>query len=297
VALYCRWNKIPCIPFYLIGGLKPGRKALWMRKFPGLKQLEGFLRGWSFQISPALAFLNHIEYFRMYDPKHPEYYGIDFSSVPAKLQFNTYNPALFYPLPKSEAKKEMKLDPAKKYLILVSRLFKEKGLHYVLEILPRLAEKHPDVHLLVIGAFIEEAKEYEEEIKQFIKDKNLGSRVTFLGRVEHHEGLVQYINSAEAFVLPTYMDTFAAVNIEALACEVPVISTDRDEIPYYLLPEVGFCVPQHDNEALYKACDEILSGRFVFDKKKNQEILAKYNYKTAAADMISWLREKKIVKA
>jgi glycosyltransferase involved in cell wall biosynthesis len=288
VALYCWLNKIPCIPFYLIGGLKPGKKALAMRRLPVFKHIESFLRGWSFQVSAGMAFLNHIEYYRMYDPTHPEYYGIDFSKVPATLQLNTFNPALFYPVPMGEAKARVNLDPRKKYLILVSRLFKEKGLHYLVGIMPRLILKHPNIHLLVGGAFIEEAKEFEKELKKFIADNNLSSYITFLGRVEHHEGLVYYINSAEAFVLPTYMDTFAAVNIEALACEVPVVSTQRDEIPYYLKQEVGFCIEQHDNEALFQACDTILSGGFVFDRVKNAEILLKYNYKSAAIEMIDW---------
>jgi glycosyltransferase involved in cell wall biosynthesis len=286
IALYCKLHKIPCFAFYLIGTLKPGKKAMFMRRIPGLKQLESFLRGWSFKISTGISFLNHIEYFRMYDKKHPEYYGINFDKVPPVLQLNTFNPDLFYPIDKTISKEKVKLPLNKKYLITVARLFREKGIHYIIEILPELIKKHSDVHLLIIGEFIEEAKDYENEVKDFIRKHDLTNYITFLGRIEHHQGLLYYINSSEAFVLPTYMDTFAAVNIEALACEVPVISTDRDEIPYYLKPEVGICIKQHDTVALYEACDNILSGKFQFDKLANKEILKKYNYKLASEEML-----------
>ncbi|MGA1977607.1 MAG: glycosyltransferase family 4 protein [Bacteroidales bacterium] len=291
VALYCWLNRIPCIPFYHVGGLKAGKKARFIRNIPVLKQIEIFFRSWSFKISPGITFINHVGYERMYNPNHPEYYGIDFSKVPAKLQFNTYNPEHFFPVPREEAVRKAGLDPAKKYLIMVSRLFREKGLHIIVHLMPRLLERFPDIHLLVVGDFIEEARDYRNELMNFIEKNNLADKISFLGRLEHHQGLVYYINSSEAFILPTYKDTFAAVNIEALACEIPVITTNKDEeIPYYLEPEVGFCIEHYDQEALYNACVKILCGQFIFDKEKNREILAKYNYKTASAEMIDWFK-------
>ena len=108
---------------------------------------------------------------------------------------------------------------------------------------------------------------------------------------EHHQGLVYYLNVSEVFVLPTYKDSFAAVNIEAIACGIPVISSDTEEIPYYLNDGVGILIPPRDEQALGIAIDKVLSGEFKPDPIKQQEIVNRYDYLSAAKSLIDWYKE------
>ena len=282
----CRKLGIPIFGWYHIGQLEAKRG-----RYPLVRGLYRAIRIHTLRQLTGINSINHQELDRLFNPSHPEYYGVDFSGIPHRVSQNTFDPRMFSPVSRDEARAATGLDPSKRYLLMVARLFPQKGLHLLINILPKLRERYPNVHLLVIGEFIEEAYAYRDEIRQAIRQANLGDAVTFLGRVEHHQGLQHYYAAAEAFVLPTYMDSFAAVNIEALACGTPVISTDREEIPYYLKPGVGIVVPQRDEERLFDAVDEVLSGRFRFDKSESQRILAHYDYRTAAASLREWYQE------
>jgi len=288
VALFCKINKIPFFGWYHVGGMSPGRIENILRNIPVVKNVMFFLKSWPIKIVSGITSINHVGLKRLFDPRHPEYYGYDFSKIPYKLTSNTFNPKFFYPVERDKAIRKAGLDPKKRYIIIVSRLFEQKGLHYLINVLPQLIKKFPNVHLLVIGEFLEEAEDYKKYIYKTINELNIGEYVTFLGRIEHHQGLLYYLNASEVFILPTYMDSFAAVNIEAMACGVPVISTRQGEIPYYLKPGVGILVPEHDENELCKAIDKVLSGTFKYNWEEQKSILAQYDYLNAAKSLKTW---------
>ena len=64
---------------------------------------------------------------------------------------------------------------------------------------------------------------------------------------------------AELFVLPTREDIWGLVINEAMACGLPVVSTDRCIAAMELVGEGGFVVPAEDAEALAGAMKRILS--------------------------------------
>lgn len=282
VAFFCKINKIPFFGWYHMGAFPKGRRIpiLWIP--------ARFFKTAALRSCAGITSINRNALRRLFDPEYPEYFGIDFSSVPHRLTPNTFDSKIFHHIPREEALVKTGMDRRKRYILMVARLCYEKGLHYLLNIMPELVRQFPDVHLLIVGEFIEGAESYKKKIKQLIKDLNIQDHVTFKGRVEHHQGLLYYYNVAEVFVLPTFMDSFAAVNLEAMACGLPVISTDREEIPYYLKPGVGILIPEHDEKALFEAIDRVLSGRFVVDEEERDRILAKYDYRVAAKSLKNW---------
>jgi glycosyltransferase involved in cell wall biosynthesis len=211
--------------------------------------------------------------------------------VQHKLTPNTYDSKFFYSVARDEAIDKAGLDKSKRYILMVSRLFYQKGLHNLVKIMPELIKRFRDVHLLVIGDFIEGEESYQDEISELIKKLNIQDYVTLKDRVEHHQGLVYFYNSAEVFVLPTLSDSFAAVNIEALACGIPVISTDINEIPYYLKPGLGILVKKNDQKELFDAIIKVLSGNFHMNEEERKKILSNYDYRKAAKSLRDWYLE------
>ena len=64
-------------------------------------------------------------------------------------------------------------------------------------------------------------------LKHLAEQKGLGDRVEFLGQVTDRE-LLAYYHACDVFVLPsiTNAEMFGVVQLEAMACRKPVISTD-----------------------------------------------------------------------
>lgn len=285
VALFCKINKIPFLGWYHIGSFPQARRMSFL--FTPVR----FIKTAALRSCVGITSINHNELRRLFDPEYPGYYGIDFSMVPHRLTPNTFDIKMFYPVPRGEALTRTCLDRKKRYILIVCRLLYEKGLHYLLNAMPELVRWFPNVHLLIVGEFIEGEEDYQIVIQRLIKDLNIRDRVTFVERVEHHQGLLYYYNVADVFVLPTFMDSFGAVNLEAMACGVPVISTNREEIPYYLKPSVGIVIPEHDETALLDAIIRVLSGQFVANEAERKRILAQYSYIVAAASLKEWYEE------
>lgn len=93
----------------------------------------------------------------------------------------------------------------------------------------------------------------------------LGLQVTFLGHVPHRE-VPRLYREADLFILPCRVDSRGdrdatpTVLKEALALEVPVVSTSVSGVPELVIPgETGWLVPPEDPAALAAAIREALA--------------------------------------
>ena len=74
-----------------------------------------------------------------------------------------------------------------------------------------------------------------------------------------HEDLVQLYSHATAFVCPSVYEPFGLINLEAMACERPVVASAVGGIPEVVVDgETGFLVPPGDAEALASAMGRVL---------------------------------------
>ena len=119
----------------------------------------------------------------------------------------------FRPLPNHEKKSVFTI-------LSVTGLIKIKGVNFLINACKLLQVKGLDFQCNIIGT----GKLYDDIIGQII---NLGlkDRVFLLGEIENNL-LLQYYNDSYVFVLPSLSESMGVVNMEALACELPVIATD-----------------------------------------------------------------------
>ena len=81
----------------------------------------------------------------------------------------------------------------------------------------------------------------------------------FLGN-QTQENLNILYNIADVLAVPSRIEGFGLVAVEALACGTPVIATNQGGLPEFINEKVGAIVEVEDDVALEKEISQILKG-------------------------------------
>ncbi|MBI1336315.1 MAG: glycosyltransferase [Phycisphaera sp.] len=131
---------------------------------------------------------------------------------------------------------------------LVARLDPLKGQDDVLDILPRLIEKHPQLHVLFAGSGWQESA-----LKDRVHKMHMTDRVIFTGLVTPHR-VSELIGALDVNLLPSYQEGQPRTLIQALLCGVPIVGYDAGGITDICINgQTGRCVPTGDRDALLDA--------------------------------------------
>jgi glycosyltransferase involved in cell wall biosynthesis len=171
----------------------------------------------------------------------------------------------FCPMDKAECRQALSIRHDAKVLITVGALVERKGYHRVIEQLPELRKRHPDLHYIAVGGSSPEG-DWSKRLKRQVADAGLKDAVSFLGRLPHEE-ITKALSAADLFVLATRNEGWANVILEAMACGLPVIATDVGGNAEVISQDnLGAIVPFDDPEALRDTLDEALSRTWDNDK-------------------------------
>jgi glycosyltransferase involved in cell wall biosynthesis len=165
---------------------------------------------------------------------------------------NGVDTALFRAEDRRAARERLGLPGDATVLVSVGALVERKGFHRVIECLPELLQKWPGLRFLIVGGASSEG-DTRRALEQQVAELGLGHAVIFLGAVSPDE-LRWPLSAADVFVLATRNEGWANVLLEALACGLPVVTTDvGGNAEVICRPELGAIVPFGDRVALTKA--------------------------------------------
>lgn len=95
-----------------------------------------------------------------------------------------------------------------------------------------------------------------ESVKQECQRLGILDKVNFMGAVSHIE---LYLANADCIIQPSYNESFGMVALEAMACEVPAVTSDVDGIPEVVEHGVtGFLAAPDDVDSLASYILELL---------------------------------------
>jgi glycosyltransferase involved in cell wall biosynthesis len=114
----------------------------------------------------------------------------------------------------------------RRIILFLGRVHPKKGLEHLLDALPQVLLRHPDVTLVVAGPG---EPAYLERLKVIVRRKGLQPKVLFTGMLV---GLSKWaaLSSAELLTLPSYQENFGVAVVEAMKCGLPVVVSDRVNI-------------------------------------------------------------------
>lgn len=161
------------------------------------------------------------------------------------------------PVPKINLLEEepSQLEFSNPFVIAIGRLSSQKGFDLLLQAFAKLRVRHPEWTLVILG---EGALRRELET---LRDKlNLTENVSFPGRIQNPHRLLK---KADLFVMSSRWEGFPNALCEAMACGLPVISTDCPSGPRDIIREGidGILIPTENIDALSEAMDRLMSDR------------------------------------
>ena len=133
------------------------------------------------------------------------------------------------------------IDSSRPSIVFVGRITRQKGLPYLLEAAQALPE---DVQLILCaGAPDTEEIKQEVELRVSQLQKERSGVIWIPDHLPRHE-LAAILTSATAFVCPSIYEPLGIVNLEAMACGIPVVGTATGGIPEVIADgETGWLVP------------------------------------------------------
>lgn len=131
----------------------------------------------------------------------------DYADLPAKGSFRKKHPEI----------------GERRILLFLSRINFKKGLDILSAAVGRL--KRDDLHLVIAGP----DGGYLAETRRFVIEAGIASRTTFTGMLMGRDKLAAFADAA-LFLLPSYSENFGIAVVEAMACGVPVLISDRVNI-------------------------------------------------------------------
>jgi len=132
---------------------------------------------------------------------------------------NGYNTKYFEPISKKKARKELDIPLDKDMLFSLGNLIERKGYQNIIPILDDLESNNLEYYLAGHGPM-------RKDLQKLIDNSDVSDIATLLGYLPKAE-LKYWMSACDAFIHPSYSESFGLVQLEAMACGSPVIAAQN----------------------------------------------------------------------
>ena len=137
-------------------------------------------------------------------------------------------------------------------ILFVGRLEEAKGLRLLLKALDYLTAEY---HLVIIG---------DGPLRRVAMSH---PKVSLCNWVSHKD-IVGHYQTTDVFCLPSYTECFPLSILEAMACNVPIITTDIGDITEMIKPPIGGYICKHDPRDIALKIQEAWDRKDEFNGRK-----------------------------
>ena len=169
-----------------------------------------------------------------------------------------------------------------KLLFYIGRITPEKGVQVLLQALPSIHEKLPNVRLLVAGR-------NSEQMQPLVDELGIGEAVELLGFIDSETRDCLY-RSVDAAVFPSLYEPFGIVALEAMAAGCNVIASDVGGLSEVVdHRRTGLTVRPNDAQNIAWAVEQLFADPVQAQAMRTralQEVMRSYNWVTIAASTL-----------
>lgn len=150
--------------------------------------------------------------------------------------------------PPADARAQLGLPPDGPLIGIVGRLQRWKGIHVLIEAMPRIREDYPAAHAVVVGGDHALEPDYPAALRNLIATHGLQGHITLAG---YQENVPLWTQAMDVVVHASDNEPFGIVVIEAMALGKPVVAGDAAG-PREIITdgENGLLAPYGDAETL-----------------------------------------------
>ncbi len=137
-------------------------------------------------------------------------------------------------------------------ILCVGRLVPVKGQFVLLQAVEQLVAQGRKVRVYFVGDGPD-----RKYLENRVRKNNLQETVSFAGAV-NQDRILQFYHQADAFVLASFAEGVPVVLMEAMAMQIPCITTNITGIPELIRPGEGLLVAPSDVEGLTRAIMQLM---------------------------------------
>ncbi len=167
-------------------------------------------------------------------------YGVPFEKI--AVIPNGIDPDEYRPKPDPAVLRRYGVDPDVPFVLFVGRITRQKGIIHLVAAIEHLL---PGTQV-VLCAGAPDTKEIEAEMAEKVAraQSETDKRIVWISQMLPREDVITLYSHAAVFVCPSVYEPFGIINLEAMACETPVVASAVGGIPSIVVDhETGRLVP------------------------------------------------------
>lgn len=234
-----------------------------------------------------------------------ELYDIPFEKI--RMIPNGIDVSRYKKRPNPEIPVSYNISPDNPFILFVGRITRQKGVFHLLNAVRYLA---PDIQVVLIAAD-PDTDEIEREMTERISKARAETshEIIWINRFIPRGDLISIYSHASIFVCPSIYEPFGLINLEAMACETPVVASAVGGIMEVVVNgETGLTVsfepkgadnpeprqPEQFSENLAAAINGLLGSPETMKAmglKSRERVVIHYSWRTIARQTLNFYRE------
>ncbi len=151
--------------------------------------------------------------------------------IPTGIDLRRFEPSLELSKRRQEIREKYQITDDQSLFIFIGRISDEKGISIVLKGFEVLLKQRDDCKFMIVGGGPE-----LENYQQWIKERNLEDKIITTGMIVNTE-IAGYYHAADIFVSASLSETQGMTFMEAMACGLPLLASDREILSELLVED------------------------------------------------------------